>query len=423
MSGVRPGRAVLQLRRGVRLWRTEGAREAAQRCARAAYRALDVAALDFPLLPGDIADSRRLRLPLPQERPKRGRPLRIGWVTTPPGLGSGGHTTMFRMVTALEDAGHECTIFVYDRYTDDGRRHVATIRRGWPSVRARVVDAHAGLTAVDACVATGWPTAHVLAVRGTAPMRRLYFVQDFEPFFYARGSEYALAEDTYRFGFRCIAMGHMVANLLNEEIGIDPDIAEFGCDTEVYRFEERSARDGVVFYCKPDNDRRGFVLGLLALEEVRRRRPDVPIHLVGDPPARMPFPAIRHGNLSPPDLGELYNGVRAGLALSFTNISLLAEELLACGAVPVVNDSPYARADLASHYVGWAPPTPSGVADHLLGVLDAPPDPALVAASARREVWRPAQAAFVRALEAEVYGVVHRFTETPARLAADAWAS
>ena len=54
------------------------------------------------------------------------------------------------------------------------------------------------------------------------PMRRLYFIQDFEPYFYGRGSMYSLAEDSYRFGFRCIALGQMVAGTLRSEVGIAP---------------------------------------------------------------------------------------------------------------------------------------------------------------------------------------------------------
>jgi O-antigen biosynthesis protein len=403
VSPARAGHTVDHLRRGVRLWQTAGAKGTAQRVARSAYRRLDGAALEFPLLLGDVADSRRLRLPAPEDRPDRGRRLNIGWVSSPPGLGSGGHTTMFRMVEALEAAGHTCTMFLYDRYSDDARRHEATIRQGWPSVRARVVDAREGIGGVDACVATSWHTAHVLAARGNAPMSRLYLVQDFEPFFYPRGAEYALAEDTYRFGFRCIAVGNMVADLLRKEVGVSADVVEFGCDTEIYRLQAQQSRDGVVFYCKPGAARRGFILGLLALEELHRRRPDVPIHLVGDPDAQVPFPASRHGVLSPQALSDLYNRTRAGLALSFTNISLIAEELLACGTVPVVNDSPYARADVKSKYVRWAPPTPSGLADELLSVSDSPPDAARVAASARDEMWRPAQATFLASLEDEVY--------------------
>ena len=71
----------------------------------------------------------------------------------------------------------------------------------------------------------------------------------------------------------------------------------------------------------------------------------------------------------------------------------------------MINDSPYARADVQSSYVRWAPPTPSGIADQLIEILDSPPDPARVAGSARREAWRPGQAAFVRGVEDETYGV------------------
>jgi hypothetical protein len=406
MSRSRRGIELLSAgRRGVRLWQESGPRVVAQRIARLAYQQLDAASLEFPLELENVADSRRLSLPLPAEHVDRSRRLRVGWVCTPPGLYSGGHTTMFRMVGALEDAGHDCTMFLYDRFGGDLDAHEATIRRGWPWVRARVADARHGITGVDACVATSWPTAHFLARHGGSPMRRLYLVQDFEPFFYPRGAEYALVEDSYRLGFRCLTVGHMVANVLRDRIGITADVLEFGCDTAVYRLANGAAREGVVFYAKPRTARRGFLLGALGLQEIHRRRPDVPIHLVGDADARVSFPAIIHGVLPPEELARLYNRCRVGIALSFTNLSLLEEELLACGTVPVVNDSPYDfRADVQSEHVRWAPPTPSGIADVVLEIVEAPPDPARVAGSARQEAWRPAQAAFVRSVEEETYG-------------------
>ena len=210
---------VRQARRGFRLWRQCGTEVTVKRIARAAYHRLDAGSLEFLLELDDVADSRNLRLATPTGFVDRRRRLRVGWVSTPPGLGSGGHTTMFRMVGALERAGHECTIFLYDRYGSELRQREAIIRQGWPDVKARVVNAREGIVGVDACIATSWHTAHVLARRGVAPMRRLYFVQDFEPFFYPRGADYALAEDSYRFGFRSIADGHMVANVLTERIG------------------------------------------------------------------------------------------------------------------------------------------------------------------------------------------------------------
>ena len=115
---------------------------------------------------------------------------------------------MFRMVSALEAAGHECTMFLHDRYGGEIAEHEHTIRQSAGLLcQARVVDVRDGIAGVDACVATGWQTAHVIARRALEPMRRLYLVQDFEPFFYPRGAVYALAEDSYRFGFRSLAVG------------------------------------------------------------------------------------------------------------------------------------------------------------------------------------------------------------------------
>jgi hypothetical protein len=404
MSRLRGGNVISAGRRGLRLWQESGSRAVAQRIARVAYQRLDAGSLEFPLELENVSDSRKLSLPSPAQHVDRSRRLRVGWVCTPPGLGSGGHTTMFRMVSALESAGHQCTMFLYDRFGSDVHHHERTIRQGWPAVKARVANARDGITAVDACVATSWSSAHFLARHGRYPMRRLYLVQDFEPFFYPRGAEYALVEDSYRFGFRCIAVGHMVANLLRERIAIVPDVLEFGCDTAVYRLVDGAPREGVVFYTKPRTPRRGFLLGALGLQEVHRRRPDMPIHTVGDAGARVPFPAIMHGVCSTQELCRLYSHCRAGVALSFTNVSLLAEELLACGTVPVINDSSYARADVRSEHVRWASPTPSGIADVVLETLDAPPDPSGVAASARKEAWLPAQAVFLRSVETETYG-------------------
>ncbi len=392
------------VQRGLSVLQDSGPRAVAQRAVRAAYRRMDSASLDFPIDLELVADSRRLSLPVPAARPERPRPLRVGFVTTPPSMFSGGHTTMFRMVAALESAGHRCTLFLYDRHGGDIRAHEAVIRKSWPWVRADVANVRDGLDGLDAAVATAWSTAHVLASCGTAPMRRFYLVQDYEPFFYPLGAEYALAEDTYRFGFRCIAIGHGLAGLLRERVGVESDVFEFGCDSEIYRLTNPEPRSGIVFYTKPGTARRGYLLGLLALQEVHRRRPEVPIHTVGDSNLRIALPVINHGSQAPAELARLYNSVATGIALSFTNVSLLAEELLACGVVPVVNDSLYDRGGLDHAQVRWVQPTPSGLADAILAVLDSPPDPRDVAGTARADAWLPGQQAFVRAVEAEVYG-------------------
>ena len=200
---------------------------------RRAYQGIGAVDLEFPLLPEDIADSGALRLP--NAAGVSGTdPLTIGWLTTPPSAGSGGHTTMFRMVEALEQAGHTCELLIYDRYGSPAESHEAVIRANWPGVRAAVRDARKGVDGPDCAYRTSWGTAHVLARRVRLPSTRAYFVQDYEPYFYPRGSLYALAEDSYRFGFTCLALGNMVAECLKREAGVASVLVPFGCDTSVY---------------------------------------------------------------------------------------------------------------------------------------------------------------------------------------------
>src|SRR6476646_7570298 len=287
-----------QLVRHIRQARHEGVTQSLRLAARVLYNRSGASELEFPLLPTDVADSQAMSRP--PDRPTRppSTPLTIGWVCAPPSLGSGGHTTMFRMVRALERAGHTCRILLYSRHHGDLDRQTEIIRRGWPEVRAEVQLIDGAIADLDGCVATSWFTAHVMAKRLTAGVRGFYFIQDFEPFFYPRGSMYELAADSYRFGLHHIALGHMVADCVAGEVGADSTVLPFGCDTDVYSLRGNAPRRGVVFYAKPGVPRRGYELCVLALREFHRRRPDQPIHVYGGRGLDLQVPAVRHDRLS-----------------------------------------------------------------------------------------------------------------------------
>ncbi|MFC7480043.1 hypothetical protein ACFQX7_08400 [Luedemannella flava] len=108
---------------------------------------------------------------------------------------------------------------------------------------------------------------------------------------------------------------------------------------------------------------------MLALREFHHRHPEHDIHLFGDPGVTVPFPATNHGKVTPARLAELYNECVAGIAISFTNVSLVPDELLACGAIPVTCESEYARASLDNPFVRWAAPTPYALAESLSDVV------------------------------------------------------
>jgi glycosyltransferase involved in cell wall biosynthesis len=387
--------------KAVRVLRREGFDGIAQRLSRRAAQRWGGNLEPLYLRPEDIVDSSTLRQPPAGEPKEVGTPLNIGWIITVPGPASGGHTTIFRFVEALEAAGHRCVLYVYDGQHGDAAQYEGIIRQWWPRVRAEVRAVRDGIQGMDAYVATAWATAHALAKHSDIPGRRFYLVQDYEPWFYPRGTAYELAEDTYRFGFSTITIGHMLAAELSERYGYESTVAEFGCDTEKYGIDNRGERTGVVFYAKPGVARRGYELGVMALERLSRLRPDVVIHTFGIKARALPFPAVVHGHMTTSDLNVLYNQCGAGLALSFSNISLIPYELLAAGVVPVMNDYEGLRSNLDNPNVVWARSTPDALAEALATALDRQqeigPDP--LRASVEGLSWNPAQDTVVRAIE------------------------
>jgi hypothetical protein len=385
--------------------RRDGTGDAARRVLRRLYNRFDVGSLEFPLLPEDVADSTRLQL---QKAPGRAHdgPMTIGWICSPPGPGSGGHTTLFRMVRAMEERGHRCILFLYDRHGGSLERHASIVRQHWPELTADIRDTFDGIAGADAYVASSWESAHVLASRSTGAAARLYFIQDFEPFFHAKGTLYALAEDSYRFGFQNIALGELVARQL-EQVGVDHVLAPFGCDTSVYSLTNADGpRSGVVYYTKPGSDRRGYLLGRLALEEFHRRHPNEPIHLYGDASDDWMIPTVQHHRLHPRELNELYNATKAGLAISFTNITLVAEEMLAAGNLPIVTDVPFAKDVLPNEHVIWSLATAGSLADALSTAVARPiagPERLSIAGSVRQG-WGPTQDVVAETIESAVNG-------------------
>lgn len=333
-----------------------------------------------------------------------GSMLRIGWIVTPPIAGSGGHTTAFRMVAELERAGHSCELILYDIFGGRLQEREAVIRRGWPELKAGVRSIAAGLDDFDAVVATGWQTAYALAARSSGlDVHRFYFIQDYEPFFYPHGYEYALAEATYSFDMHRIALGEMVGSHIRA-IGVDCATVPFGCDTTTYHLTGEAQRAGIVFYSRAGTARRGFLLAALGLEEFSRRRPSVPIKVFGPlDKTSLTFPVTWQGLQTPQQLNQLYNSSIGGLGMSFTNISLVVGEMLAAGCVPVVNDSADGRLDIRSPHVRWVEPNPNAVADALVTLVDDPPTGIADVARSTNPGWVATQQAFVETLTQAVW--------------------
>jgi O-antigen biosynthesis protein len=369
-----------RLRQTVRLLRSDGAEGVSQRLRRRAAEALSPAAdARLPVRREDLLRAAEIAAggwlaPAPVSH-RRGDPLTIAWVTVPPNSAAGGHTTLFRIVTELERAGHRCVVYLDDRHGWSIEQHRRTVRSCWPRVRADVRDLAAGIEDSHVVVATSWKTAYpVLASRAKGV--RCYFVADFEPSFYAAGSESMLAEATYRFGFYGVTLGRWIADLVRRDYGMQAEHFDFACDLEHYMLDRRAAaaymRTGVCYYCRPSTPRRAHELAVATLDLFASRHPEIEIHLFGEPSGRLGFRATHHGFLDPARLGVLYNRCVAGLVLSATNVSLVPHEMLGCGCIPVVNDAEHNRIVLDNSHVAYAPATPFELAAALDALVERP---------------------------------------------------
>jgi O-antigen biosynthesis protein len=368
--------AVERLRQTRLLLRNEGYAGVAVRLLDNVSRRMSpLSATRFPVAREDLVRAAEIassgwRLPPPLPL-RSGEPLEIAWNCVPPGEGAGGHTTMFRLVSSLEQAGHRCTVYLHDRHGWSLEQHERTIRAWWPAVKAEICDASKGLDDAHAVFATSWETAYPVL---TSPARgvRFYLVQDVEPLFYAAGSEALLAEATYRFGFHGVTPGRWLAQWLGTEYGMAAHHFEFGCDLDRYSLDQAAQRTGVCLYSRPSTPRRAFALAAAALDLFAERHPEIDIHLYGESVRGLPFPATDHGLLTPEQLNSLYNRCVAGLALSATNISLVPYEMLAAGCIPVVNDAAQNRSVLDNPHVAYASATPFDLANALGALVEKP---------------------------------------------------
>lgn len=263
--------------------------------------------------------------------------LRLALVVPPWRRGSGGHNTLFQLLSRLERRGHVCSVWVHDE--------VGEIADLWPAVLRREINewfapldgpvykGFADWHGADVVMATGWQTVHPALLLDNC-RARAYIVNDHEPEFFPTSTERHLAADTYRHGMHCIAASPWLRDLVAERYGASADAFQLGVDHAVYapRTDVARRRDTVVYYARHSTDRRAVPIGLQALAELKRRRPDTRIVLFGtDRPPRTSFAYEHCDVLSGPQLAALYNEATVGLCLSLTNFSLMPKEMLACG--------------------------------------------------------------------------------------------
>ena len=307
-------------------------------------------------------------LPLsPPTTPFDPRRMTLHWVLPDFAVGGGGPMAIFRFIRFLERFGHESTIWIRggtQHGTADEARRV--IREHFLPIEApvKILREGAGDICGDAVIATHcWTAYPVRAV--TAVRERFYFVQDFEPFFFPMGSDYLLAEATYRFGFSCITSSKWLQEIMRSRYQGRAARFTYAYDPATYNDDHRQrAADRIAFYARASTPRRAVELGLLALEMLAQRRQSIVVDFFGAKMGRMnvPYQYVDHGVLNDSQLAGLYRDATIGMVFSTTNYSLIPHEMMACG-LPVVDlMTESASSEFPLDAITLCEPTPEGIA-------------------------------------------------------------
>ena len=269
------------------------------------------------------------------------KPLKISWVTDTPEPGQGGFRVITRNCRYLSKFGHDVTIYV-----DPGSKFSSDdeikkfIEKHYGEVNYTVKLGHV-FAECDILIATFWPTAYNVYNFKHAK-KKVYFVQDFEPYFYPMGTEYVLSEKTYTLGLNHITVFPWLPPFLKKKYNAHADYFLPPINRKTYRRKNKNENKTIriLFYARPDQPRRCYDLGIQALSLVSEKEKDVEIVTFGYDKldsSKIPFKHTNKKSLPTlEDLADLYNSADIGVVFSTTNPSLLSFEMMACGC-PVID--------------------------------------------------------------------------------------
>ncbi|MBR3414823.1 glycosyltransferase [Candidatus Saccharibacteria bacterium] len=296
----------------------------------------------------------------------------IAWLVPWFDAGSGGHRTIFTNINRLIAHGYRCDMYVdslkneypneiYERLVEDYGKFDGEIFTGYQLARN-----------YDMIIATGWDTAKPVA-ESKSP-RKVYFIQDFEPWFFPMGSEYLIAEQSYNYGMKGITIGKWLSQKIGKNYRTKTDYFNFCADLKTYHPVENARKtNSICLIFQPGKPRRCDKIALKALQIVQMAHPEVKIYLYGSARRKVHNLVAEHlGIISAKKCNDLYNKCAVGLCMSASNPSRIPFEMMAAG-LPVVElyreNNIY---DLPEDGCLLAEPTPEAVATALIKVIEDP---------------------------------------------------
>ena len=312
--------------------------------------------------------------------------LKIHFVIPDFSKGSGGHMTIFRLISHLESFGHKVFIWIKDyKFSNHPEGPAVDIKRDFLDINADVfeLNSHFAFVSGDAIVATSWDTVELVKAQESFN-DKFYLVQDFEPLFYPTGSQSLKSEETYKSELKTICASKWLDKTMREkynktscyfDLSFNKEIfdnSNFKIDKEIKLKDKDVIR--IAFYGRIFTERRAVELALDGLEELGKYGYNICLEIFGIEKNEIKIPdnieGVDNGILSSFELSKIYKYCDIGIAFSATNYSLVPPEMMASG-LPVLELSTESnRIIYPENVVKFAEPNPLSISNSLRELIE-----------------------------------------------------
>lgn len=278
---------------------------------------------------------RRRGMGFVENEKNKGEKGTIAWIVPWFSKGSGGHRTIFTNINRLVDHGYKCDMYVQSLKKEYPNQIYNRIVEDYGEFKGDVFTGYQLAKKYDMVIATGWDTAET--VFKTDCDKKMYFIQDFEPWFFPMSSEYMMAEQTYTYGLQGVTIGKWLSSKIGNNYPTPTTYFNFCADLKKYhKLKDTKKEKAVCLIFQPGKPRRCDRMALRALQIVQKIDPEIKIYLYGSSRRKVHNLKATHlGTITEEECNKLYNRCSVGLCMSASNPSRIPFEMMAAG-LPVV---------------------------------------------------------------------------------------
>jgi len=257
----------------------------------------------------------------------------------------GGQTSILRLGTRLAQKGMKVLYLVYKPQSVAEMKlcagaNLSGYEGSFASFDSYVSGIGKKYVMPDIVVATSWDTVSYAKKIDTY---RMYFVQDYEPYFYMFGEEFLMSRSTYGQGLHMVSLGAWNKMMIEKEAEpVSPiDEISFPYEAREYPAAERdygSYRDKkkitlavyVKYYGKRLPNLIPYILGNTS-KELEKKGITLDVRYFGEA-GTYKIPGGKNlGQLNHKELAQLYSEADFGMVASMSNISLVPYEMISTG--------------------------------------------------------------------------------------------